>query len=759
MKKLLLILTTLFALVASAQNPVVSITTEVANQRNKVGAYNTSWKLGASGSDQTWTVYAFNNNQNSTSWNDARCGWKTNASVATISTDFAISAAIDKVTIDVTRIKNGTNDKITSLKLLVSATADFAEATEYEADVTEIPTATNGKATLTINVTSAVANQYYRLSFDLPKAANNGWLSVKSISYYGQAEEGATAAPVISLAENNMVTISAEEGAAIYYTTNGEVPTTSSTQYSAPFEISDVTTVKAIAVLEGKESAVTTKEIKPNVVTSIGKFLELANNVDDTKINATLTAIYQCGRNLYLTDGTDYLLAYNGNNVAAVSNLAAENGDVISYISGAYKSQAGLPEIIPSAVGEKSTGTAVEPNEYAIEEISSSMLNEYVKISGLNIVAASSDNNYTATDETGSIVIYNTFNNATNYPEAITQPDGTKNNTVPEGEGFTVYGFVSCFNSTLQITPIKFEGGVVMEQAATPTFDPESGSELSVGDLISIDCATEGAKIYYTTNGDTPTAESTEYTAPIEFTEACTIKAIAVAEGYLDSDVATATYSLYVEGEKSYTFDFTTYGNVGSLANAELLAPSSSATTTPIDGVSFNYGPVQLSYYTANHSNKTSPAWFYYNSKAVTECRVYKANQFDVFLTQNGYKITKIEFTQNSGSTTWAASNVTTNLSEESTSMSGKTWEAPTSGLVNKVTFVPTGSIRFATMTVSIVEDSNGVMEIEGIGTDNSNAPVEYYNIQGIRVNEGNLTPGLYIRRQGTEATKVFINK
>ena len=230
MKKLLLLLTALFALTAAAQDPVVSITTEVANQRSKVGAYNTSWKLGASGSDQTWTVYAFNNNQNSTSWNDARCGWKTNASVATISTDFAISAAIDKVTIDVTRIKNGANDKITSLKLLVSATADFAEATEYEADVTEIPTATNGKATLTINVTSAVANQYYRLSFDLPKATNNGWLSVKSISYYGQAEEGATAAPVISLTENNMVTISAEEGAAIYYTTKGEAPTTSSSQ-------------------------------------------------------------------------------------------------------------------------------------------------------------------------------------------------------------------------------------------------------------------------------------------------------------------------------------------------------------------------------------------------------------------------------------------------------------------------------------------------------------------------------------------------
>ena len=741
MKKLLLLFVALIMGVSSifAQELIYTLTPEKGT--------NSGY---ASNCDITIDGITWNLNGNSTMipWRIGGKSISTNTD-RTLYSKTPMSRAVDKVLVEFGTI----NITVNSAKLLVADNADFTNATE---------TAFTATASSTVEIAiTAPANSFFKFVFNVTNSSTstNKYIQFTKAEFYGTAEEGATAAPTITLGENNMVEISQEDGADIYYTTDGEDPTTSSTQYTAPFEISDVTTVKAIAVLDGVESAVTSKELKPNTVTSISKFIELENTIDDTKINATLTAIYQCGRNLYLTDGTDYLLAYNGNNVAAVSNLAAENGDVISYISGAYKSQAGLPEIIPSAVGEKSTGTAVEPNEYTVEEISSDMLNEYVKITDLSIVAASSANNYTATDETGSIVIYNTFYNATNYPEAITLPDGTTGNTIPEGEGFTVYGFVSCYNSTLQITPIKFEGGVVMEQAATPTFDPESGSELSVGDLISIDCATDGAKIYYTTNGDTPTAESTEYTAPIEFTEACTIKAIAVAEGYLDSDVATATYSLYVEGEKSYTFDFTTYGNVGSLANTELLAPSSSVTTTPIDGVSFNYGPVQLSYYTANHSNKTSPAWFYYNSKTVTECRVYKANQFDVFLTQNGYKITKIEFTQNSGSTTWAASNVTTNLSEESTSMSGKTWEAPTSGLVNKVTFVPTGSIRFATMTVSIVEDSNGVMEIEGIGTDNSNAPIEYYNIQGIRVNEGNLTPGLYIRRQGTEATKVFINK
>jgi len=47
---------------------------------------------------------------------------------------------------------------------------------------------------------------------------------------------------------------------------------------------------------------------------------------------------------------------------------------------------------------------------------------------------------------------------------------------------------------------------------------------------------------------------------------------------------------------------------------------------------------------------------------------------------------------------------------------------------------------------------------IETIGVDNNaNAPVEYFNIQGMQVSADNLTPGLYIKRQGTETTKVIV--
>jgi hypothetical protein len=47
---------------------------------------------------------------------------------------------------------------------------------------------------------------------------------------------------------------------------------------------------------------------------------------------------------------------------------------------------------------------------------------------------------------------------------------------------------------------------------------------------------------------------------------------------------------------------------------------------------------------------------------------------------------------------------------------------------------------------------------IEAVSADvDANAPVEYFNIQGVKVAADNLTPGLYITRQGSKATKVLV--
>jgi hypothetical protein len=53
--------------------------------------------------------------------------------------------------------------------------------------------------------------------------------------------------------------------------------------------------------------------------------------------------------------------------------------------------------------------------------------------------------------------------------------------------------------------------------------------------------------------------------------------------------------------------------------------------------------------------------------------------------------------------------------------------------------------------------DSSDAAGVNDIAVDNNNAPVKYFNLNGVEVNSDNLTPGLYIRRQGTKATKVAI--
>jgi len=84
------------------------------------------------------------------------------------------------------------------------------------------------------------------------------------------------------------------------------------------------------------------------------------------------------------------------------------------------------------------------------------------------------------------------------------------------------------------------------ETVATPTFDPDATNTVAPGTGVTISCTTSGATIYYTLDGSAPTNASTTYTGAIALTESKTIKAIAIKDGYKDSAVATAAYTVGV---------------------------------------------------------------------------------------------------------------------------------------------------------------------------------------------------------------------
>ena len=90
---------------------------------------------------------------------------------------------------------------------------------------------------------------------------------------------------------------------------------------------------------------------------------------------------------------------------------------------------------------------------------------------------------------------------------------------------------------------------------ATPSITPLSGTYYTEQE-VSMTCETADAKIYYTTNGDVPTAESTPYTTPFKVSTTTTIKAIAIADGLKASSVKEVVLTFPIATEVANIAEF-----------------------------------------------------------------------------------------------------------------------------------------------------------------------------------------------------------
>ncbi len=115
-----------------------------------------------------------------------------------------------------------------------------------------------------------------------------------------------------------------------------------------------------------------------------------------------------------------------------------------------------------------------------------------------------------------------------------------------------VYSSSINVTSTKTIKAIAVESGmrdslvatesVTVTQTTTPVITP---AYTSFNGTLSVTISSEsGAAIYYTTDGNTPTAANTLYSGPIAISENTTVKAIAVKLGLSNSSVASKVYTL-----------------------------------------------------------------------------------------------------------------------------------------------------------------------------------------------------------------------
>lgn len=359
------------------------------------------------------------------------------------------------------------------------------------------------------------------------------------------------------------VTITAAAGAKIYYNVDSkEDPTVESTLYTGPVTLDPKAfgthTIKAIAVEEGKDpSSVRSGDYEVvfgYTVHNIRDFLTINSSSFGSgeimqgtlyTFNCNCTVVYQNGKVLFIEDGTGSLQV-NGD-----VRHTYQPGDVITNFSGNFQSiKYGTPALFANG---SSFADPVSHKDYIWAEgtaadVSLANLNNAYVFTNIYVDALPGAENpeYYRIGRFANgqeVTLYAGFTNANAVTEII---------SLPEKPGYyTVYGFVGQETSggdgghdtQLFFMPCKIEASEILT-TDVPAFVNPSGTYADQVELAFE--SVSGTKVYYTTDGTNPSAESTLYTEPVTLTESTTVKAIAIAEGQLPSLIVTAEYQIVV---------------------------------------------------------------------------------------------------------------------------------------------------------------------------------------------------------------------
>jgi len=312
-------------------------------------------------------------------------------------------------------------------------------------------------------------------------------------------------------------------GAQLYYTTDGSTPTTSSTPYAGPLNVTASTTLKVIGVKSGwTNSAVASA----TYTLSAAPFVQGATEMGST---ATLWFKPTAAMNfviLHVSVGTgaqnNPQMAWNPTLArweSVVNNLSP--GAVIKY-SFTYSPVTGAQQDTPGF-----TYTMGQDNGIARPTFSPAG-GSYASAQTVTLAttAAHASIRYTLDGSAPNAL-------STAYTSPLTVSTSTTINAIT----------LNADGSQSAVAMANYLIGTTGGTVGAPVFS-QPGGTYATHVRLTLSTATTGATLHYTSDGSTPTAGSPIYGGPIEISSTTTIQAIAVKSGMTASAVSSATYTL-----------------------------------------------------------------------------------------------------------------------------------------------------------------------------------------------------------------------
>lgn len=258
---------------------------------------------------------------------------------------------------------------------------------------------------------------------------------------------------------------------------------------------------------------------EPTIVNSLAEARTMQGELIQVEAIVTTGTGFWGGNAFYVQDETAGLYVYTSSATVSPGDIVRLTGSVSEY-SGELQLQPNTIEVLsssnelpalqtitPAGVNEETQGERIELQNVTITDLQS--VNSYGTFE------------FSAVAENGeSVIIRNDNRNGVTF-EQFTQ-------RYKEGDLVHVTGIASKFNDSYQVKTLGFESFDLVNKPAVYT-DIFPGI-VSEGTEINLQSGWENATIYFTLDGSTPTADSTEYTGPIVLSQDTVIKAIAVAD-------------------------------------------------------------------------------------------------------------------------------------------------------------------------------------------------------------------------------------